>query len=362
MLSPLNELLFTLLCSGTYNVNVLIRVNGADGNSVYTAADGKIKHGYHSKVVVTNKSTDKIIVNKEWKPSELAEAVTQHGTVRVALFTQKTLTGNDGEITQLELVPGTLREIVAGTPVEYNIANPDKYVVREVTVTGEGDEQVVTPVDDGGQIEVEGETMTGGTTATNKYDVTYEPGTTEQQGAAKVRSDKVVNTIVGQKLSFKKVDVANPETSALEGAVFDLYRVVGGQREATPLYSSLTSGEDGVLVYGSGDSAQTVFELAMGTYEMVETATPNGYLQMTGAGVVNGGAGTVSYDDGSAYSSSGDGVSYNPQTGVYTLSICNTSGTELPNTGGPGTLPLYLVGALLVALSACYLVARHRNA
>ena len=31
MLSPLNELLFTLLCSGTYNVNVLIGVKGADG-------------------------------------------------------------------------------------------------------------------------------------------------------------------------------------------------------------------------------------------------------------------------------------------------------------------------------------------
>lgn len=31
MLSPLNAMLFTLLCSGTYNINALIRITGADG-------------------------------------------------------------------------------------------------------------------------------------------------------------------------------------------------------------------------------------------------------------------------------------------------------------------------------------------
>ena len=144
--------------------------------------------------------------------------------------------------------------------------------------------------------------------------------------------------------------------------MFDLYRVVNGEREATPMYADLTSGEDGMLVFGGGDDARVAFDLGMGTYELVETATPDGYLQMTEAVEVNVGAGTVSYDDGSAYSRGGSGVSFDSESGVYTLSICNTSGKELPATGGSGTLPVYILGSLLVAVSAAVLVLRRRFA
>ena len=40
--------------------------------------------------------------------------------------------------------------------------------------------------------------------------------------------------------------------------------------------------------------------------------------------------------------------------------IRNTTGVELPMTGGPGTTALYMIGALLLAVSAVGLIARRR--
>ena len=46
----------------------------------------------------------------------------------------------------------------------------------------------------------------------------------------------------------------------------------------------------------------------------------------------------------------------------YTFTIFNSTGAELPSTGGPGTLLIYLSGLMLMALSAMgLLLRRHRN-
>ena len=158
----------------------------------------------------------------------------------------------------------------------------------------------------------------------------------------------VANLTDSQKVSFKKVDIANPENTALAGAVFDLYPSAGTKKADKPLFTGLTSGEDGMLTDGS----ETVFELEPGTYYLTETAAPSGYnmkeqdiiLQITSAG--------VTYDEGTALSMEKSGVTQDKDTRVYLLKISNTSGYELPATGGPGTGLFTIAGIILLLLSA----------
>ena len=164
-----------------------------------------------------------------------------------------------------------------------------------------------------------------------------------------------------KKVCFKKVDIANVSDSALPDAVFDLYavKVVNGEevRETPPLYSGMTSGTDGFLKDNSGIS---LFELPIGKYHLVETTAPAGYILKVEAVVVTVTSSDVTYNEGSSISSDGDGKSYDPATKVYTLKISNSSGYELPSTGGIGTTIFYVVGGVLVLAALVILVTKKR--
>ena len=151
-----------------------------------------------------------------------------------------------------------------------------------------------------------------------------------------------------RKLSFKKVDVANPAGSALEGATFDLYSVVDGEQAESALISDLVSGSDGMLA----KNGEKVFVLTSGTYHLVETEAPNGYHMKAGPVVITVTADGVTYDEGTELSASGNGVTFDEEAGVYTLKISNSSGYELPKTGGAGIGRYRLGGLALVLLSA----------
>ena len=159
-----------------------------------------------------------------------------------------------------------------------------------------------------------------------------------------------------RKVSFKKVDIASTDTP-LEGAVFDMYTVVNGTRSAKPLYEGMTSGRNGLLAHGG----ETVFSLPMGTYHLVETAAPDGYVIKTEPVVVTVTAIDVTYDEGTALSSNGSGKAYDSGTKVYTLKVSNSSGYALPSTGGRGVQTLYALGVVLVA-AAVVVAARRRRA
>ena len=68
----------------------------------------------------------------------------------------------------------------------------------------------------------------------------------------------------------------------------------------------------------------------------------------------------VSYSDGTNYTLSGEGVSYDPERETYTLYITNDSGFELPVSGGVGTRWAYLAGFALLALAALMIFRRRR--
>ncbi len=178
-----------------------------------------------------------------------------------------------------------------------------------------------------------------------------EPG--EQSYTIEIPNDRE------KKVSFKKVDI-NDRDRVLEGAVFDLYRVIGGVRADTPDYSNMISGADGLLVCDGTE----VFKLPVGTYHLVETDAPDGYIMKSEPIVITVAAGTdehsVSYVEGGSQSVSGRDVIYNSSTQTFTLVITNTNGVELPMTGGPGTMAYTLTGAMLMLAAVCVLVLRRR--
>ena len=79
------------------------------------------------------------------------------------------------------------------------------------------------------------------------------------------------------KVSFRKVDVADPHQIVLPGAEFDLYKydVEEEERVEPALYTGLVSGEDGLLQDSTGS---TEIILDSGTYHLVETKEPQGYI------------------------------------------------------------------------------------
>ena len=167
-----------------------------------------------------------------------------------------------------------------------------------------------------------------------------------------------------KKVSFKKVDAARPDSTALAGAKFDLYRVVDGVEQTPALYTGLTSYSDGMIYNGS----EIVFTLELGTYHLVETEAPTGYNPSANPFVITvslddpltAQPDEVSYSDGTNYTLSGEGVSYDPERETYTLYITNDSGFELPVSGGVGTRWAYLAGFALLALAALMIFRRRR--
>ena len=114
-------------------------------------------------------------------------------------------------------------------------------------------------------------------------------------------------------------------------------------------------GQNSTFTVSGSDATFTLASLPEGTYQLTEVSAPAGYYRMNGTidFAVSQGKVTTS---GSLPS----GVSFDGTNIVFT--VTNTSGSELPQTGGPGTLPLAIGGLLLMAASLlCALIRRLRG-
>lgn len=176
-----------------------------------------------------------------------------------------------------------------------------------------------------------------------------EPGETPKDINIVFTFDAIVN----------KVDAGkNP----LEGAGFTLYKNVGG--EWTVVGEEIT------------DTTTFTFEgLDVGKYKLVETTVPAGYnkaadiefeivatyddekdpVELTGLQVKDAEGNVISEGTDAAFSAT-------VASGEVSTNVVNTTGVELPSTGGVGTTMLYVGGGALIAVAVVMLVAKKRKA
>lgn len=179
-------------------------------------------------------------------------------------------------------------------------------------------------------------------------------GTVEWKLGEKVGVDGSVNTLyaVWKKTANILVKKTNADGSeALTGAEFTLemknsngtYESVKNYTKDNPLNVSTTDGTE-------------VDDLNDGEYRLTEIKAPDGYVVSTSATEFTVQDGVVRQN--------GTELEPNETSGktVYTISIPNTAGNPLPNTGGMGTMMYSAAGAALVLLSvALGFVLRRRN-
>lgn len=153
-----------------------------------------------------------------------------------------------------------------------------------------------------------------------------------------------------------KIDkfVKDNETSKLAGAKFDLYRTATqAEIDAVPavtvtiphtevqgvkLEGDLVTDENGVATFAKYEANGDRYD-----YYLVETQAPSGYNLLKTAVKVNFTDANVDSD------------------GVYTVKVPNSSGIQLPITGGTGTILFTVIGIALMAGAVVLLVISHKK-
>lgn len=145
--------------------------------------------------------------------------------------------------------------------------------------------------------------------------------------------------------------VKEDEKTALSGAEFTLTKKVKGEKAKT--------------ITVAKNEAGTTFSfnhLDDGEYTLTETKTPDGYNTIAPITFTVSAGHDVKADNPTLTSLTGNTstgeITFTPETddGSLTTNVVNKPGSELPETGGMGTTLLYVLGGVLVALAAAYVI------
>ena len=163
---------------------------------------------------------------------------------------------------------------------------------------------------------------------------------------------------------IRKVD-STDKRNMLSGAEFDLY----GPYTAAETGASGFNAQDGKkpkpIVTGSNGEA-TLGYLKSGIYYLYETKAPDGFNMLTEPVMITvDSAHETPQGDGAVRYSAEQTISqpkadYDPATRTYTLTIPNSPGARLPETGGVGPTVFYVAGGLLSLLALALLILRRR--
>lgn len=162
---------------------------------------------------------------------------------------------------------------------------------------------------------------------------------------------------------LKYTEGADKEEVKLAGAEFTLTRTDGSTAEKVVVkftkdgdaYTKDTAGSVTTLI-SSANGFLTLEGLAAGSYTLTETKAPAGYNLLTAPikftvdtkGVIT----LATAADANANASLDDANT--------TVKVLNTTGAQLPSTGGMGTTVLYIAGGLMVAGAAIVMIIRKR--
>lgn len=165
-------------------------------------------------------------------------------------------------------------------------------------------------------------------------------------------------------LSFdiQKTDNAG---NAISGAEFIIYQLDGNTKkyltfsgtEKEFLYTSTTEKESEATVVKANTTDKGLYVingLDAGTYFIHEKTVPTGYNALAEDAKITITA-TVDVNDEDALT-----IGYEDGTSTDTISIVNSTGTELPETGATGTIIFITVGGLMVVAMGVLLVVRKR--
>ena len=176
----------------------------------------------------------------------------------------------------------------------------------------------------------------------NSVTFTYSNDTSDVTKTA--TSEPSITEVYVASLQVKKVD---KDGNALADAEFKLE----GTRLTTSGTYTGTSGVDGLIPFKG---------VAVGTYTLTETKAPDGYNKLANAITV-----VVKFDAETnkwTYNAGeGDKDLYDADGNIVPIEIENSSGNELPSTGGFGTYAIYGIGAILVVAGLIIIITKMRR-
>ena len=254
-------------------------------------------------------------------------------------------------------------ELRSGDTLEFlNVPDNNSYQFYEDTGAFEQPGSIFEYVSSSGEaVTPNGNAVTQPGIFPNTAGYTVVAGTVHENEEHNIRFVNKINVEIVD-LRVRKVDAENPERR-LNGAQFLLYADEDHMIPATdfngnPIGPIETGG------YADNDQTQPlgighIGNLLPGTYYLVETAAPDGYIAPSGHVTV-----TIS-ENGSVSILQTDNAQQNQnvfvEDGIVTIVVTNSTGKELPHTGGPGTLLYTSGGLLLMAAAMIYLICVRRR-
>lgn len=147
------------------------------------------------------------------------------------------------------------------------------------------------------------------------------------------------------------VDKVDGDNKPLKGAVFELTDAAGNV----------------IDVVSANDGTRFTFEhLDEGTYTLTEKTAPDSYQQIAPITFVISATHQTTTDAGATHAklvelTATQGFTGNKNEGSVTKTVINTKNSQLPSTGGMGTVVLYTVGGLIVLIAGVGLAVALRR-
>lgn len=156
---------------------------------------------------------------------------------------------------------------------------------------------------------------------------------------------------------IKKLEMGT-ENKVLEGVQFKLYRIGqidddGLPREDESDVISGATDENGILLLGGLEENTS--------YYLYETEALPGYNMLTAPVIITTSGPNTIYASLNGAPLGCQKVKDSNNNDVWEITVYNSTGYELPSTGGPGTNLIYLIGIMLTGIAGASLVMRKRR-